>query len=67
MLGTKQHGLTPLRVADPLVDAAVLEEARRDAQRLVVDDPGLSKPEHERLRRMVLVRYGQVLDLGIVG
>ncbi len=54
-------------MADPLVDAAVLEEARYDAQRLVADDPGLAKPEHERLRRMVLVRYGQVLDLGNVG
>ena len=51
LLGTKQHGLPPLRVADPRTDAAVLEEARRDAQQLVADDPGLSKPEHERLRR----------------
>ncbi len=32
LLGTKQHGLPPLRVADPRADAAVLEEARRDAQ-----------------------------------
>jgi len=67
LLGTRQHGLAPLRIADPLTDAAVLEEARRDAQRLVADDPGLSKPDHARLRRMVLVRYGQVLDLGDVG
>ena len=67
LLGTRQHGLPPLRVADPLLDAAVLEEARRDAQQLAALDPGLAKPEHERLRRMVLVRYGQVLDLGVVG
>ncbi|HVU90133.1 MAG TPA: ATP-dependent DNA helicase RecG [Pirellulales bacterium] len=67
LLGTKQHGLPPLRVADPRTDAAVLEEARRDAQQLVAEDPGLSKAEHERLRRMVLVRYGQVLDLGNIG
>ncbi|MES1213610.1 MAG: ATP-dependent DNA helicase RecG, partial [Singulisphaera sp.] len=67
LLGTRQHGLPPLRVADPLADAAVLEEARRDAQQLVTADPGLARPEHERLRRMVLVRYGQVLDLGSVG
>jgi ATP-dependent DNA helicase RecG len=67
LLGTRQHGLPPLRIADPVADAAVLEEARRDAQQLVEGDPGLSKPEHERLRRMVLVRYGQVLELGDVG
>jgi ATP-dependent DNA helicase RecG len=67
LLGTRQHGLPPLRIADPVADAAVLEEARRDAQQLVEGDPGLAKPEHERLRRMVLVRYGQVLELGDVG
>ncbi|MBI2825276.1 MAG: ATP-dependent DNA helicase RecG [Planctomycetia bacterium] len=67
LLGTRQHGMPPLRIADPVADAAVLEEARRDAQQLVAADPGLAHPEHERLRRMVLVRYGQVLDLGDVG
>ena len=56
-----------MRIADPRADAAVLDEARRDAKELVAADPGLSKPEHERLRKMVLVRYGQVLDLGDVG
>ena len=67
LFGTRQHGLPPLRIADPLADAAVLEEARRDAQQLVANDPGLAKPEHERLRRMVLVRDGRVLELGDVG
>ncbi len=67
LLGTKQHGLPPLRIADLRRDVAVLEEARRDAQTLVASDPGLSHPENARLRRMALVRYGQVLDLGDVG
>ena len=67
LLGTKQHGFPPLRIADPVRDAAILDEARRDAQQLVALDPGLSLDQHERLRRMVLVRYGHVLDLGDVG
>jgi ATP-dependent DNA helicase RecG len=67
LLGTRQHGLPPLRIADLVGDAAVLEEARRDAQQLVGDDPGLAATEHERLRRMVLTRYGRVLELGDVG
>jgi hypothetical protein len=45
----------------------VLEEARRDAQAFVAADPGLAQPEHALLRRMVLNRYGQALDLGDVG
>lgn len=67
LLGTRQHGLPPLRIADLRRDGPLLDEARRDAQALVAADPGLQKEEHARLRRMALVRYGQVLDLGDVG
>jgi ATP-dependent DNA helicase RecG len=67
LLGTKQHGLPPLRIADLLRDAQVLEEARNDARQLVATDPQLGKPDHARLRRMALARYGNVLDLGHVG
>jgi len=67
LLGTKQHGLPPLRIADLARDAALVEQARTDAQTLVNQDPGLAKPEHERLRKQMLKRYGQVLELGDVG
>ena len=67
LLGTRQHGLPPLRIADLLRDAATVEEARQDARTLVESDPGLARPEHALLRRMALVRYGKSLDLGDVG
>jgi ATP-dependent DNA helicase RecG len=67
LLGTRQHGLPPLRIADLRRDLAVLEEARRDAQQFITADPGLARSEHALLRRMTLVRYGQSLDLGDVG
>jgi ATP-dependent DNA helicase RecG len=67
LLGTRQHGLPPFRMADLSRDSAVVKEAREDAQRLVATDPGLCQPEHDKLRRMVLARYGQALDLGDVG
>ena len=67
LFGTRQHGLPPFRVADLLRDTAVLDEARRDALALVAADPGLSQPEHARLRRQMLQRYGKVLELGDVG
>ncbi len=67
LLGTRQHGLPPLRIADLVRDAATVDEARRDARALVESDPGLSRPEHARLGRMALVRYGKSLDLGDVG
>ena len=67
LLGTKQHGLPPLRIADLLRDAATVEEAQRDARALVELDPGLARPEHALIRRMALTRYGKSLDLGDVG
>jgi ATP-dependent DNA helicase RecG len=67
LLGTRQHGLPPLRIADLARDTAVLEEARADARCLVADDPELARAEHAALRKMALVRYGKSLDLGDVG
>jgi ATP-dependent DNA helicase RecG len=67
IFGTKQHGLPPLRIADLSRDQPVLDEARRDAQAIVAADLGLSAEGHVRLRRMVLGRYGKVLELGDVG
>ena len=34
---------------------------------VVTSDPGLRWPEHERLRRQVLDRYGKTLDLASIG
>jgi ATP-dependent DNA helicase RecG len=67
LLGTRQHGLPPLRIADLVRDADVVELAREDARSLVATDPGLGEPRHALLRRMALVRYGKSLDLGDVG
>jgi ATP-dependent DNA helicase RecG len=67
LLGTRQHGLPPLRIADLSRDGALLDEARRDAQQLVATDAALSQPDYALLRQMVLRRYSRVLDLGDVG
>jgi ATP-dependent DNA helicase RecG len=67
LFGTQQHGLPPLRIADLTRDAAVVEEARQEAQRLVATDPELAAPRWARLRRQVFSRYGAALDLGDVG
>ncbi len=67
LFSTQQHGLPPLRIADLRHDRAVLEEAREKADRLFTQDPGLRAPEHARLRRQMLARYGQALELGDVG
>jgi len=67
LFGTQQHGLPPLRIADLRRDQAILEEARREADKLFAADPGLKQPDHQRLRRQMLIRYGNALDLSDVG
>ncbi len=67
LLGTRQHGLPPLRIADLCRDQTVLDEARRDAWELVLTGGFSERAEWERLRKMVLHRYGQALELADVG
>jgi ATP-dependent DNA helicase RecG len=67
LFGTQQHGLPPLRIADLRRDQAILEEARHEAKQLFAADPGLKNQDHTRLRRQMLVRYGNALDLSDVG
>jgi len=65
--GTRQSGLPEFRVADLLRDAALLEEARRDALAIVGADPELRAPEHRGLRQALLARWRGKLALASVG
>jgi ATP-dependent DNA helicase RecG len=67
LLGTKQIGLPPLRIADLVRDAEILKVARAIAQQLIERDPHLELPEHARLRKQVVQRHGAVAELGDVG
>lgn len=60
-LGVRQSGMPELRVAE-LGDAATLEKARTQAQRLFAQDPGLQQPEHTMLAEAVR-RFWSSLDL----
>jgi ATP-dependent DNA helicase RecG len=65
--GTRQSGLPEFRVADLLRDAALLEEARRDALAIVAADPELRAPEQRGLRAALLARWRGKLALASVG
>jgi len=67
LMGVRQHGLPSLRIAHLMRDAEILQQARGEAGRLVEADPDLSAGQYDRLRRMVLARYGQSLELGDAG
>jgi len=61
--GTRQHGLPELQVADLVEDFELLRLARRDATEIINEDPGLSAPHHQQLRREVLRAYQGKLEL----
>jgi len=65
--GTRQHGLGEFRFGSLVTDYEILKLARQDAFTLVAADAGLRRPEHAPLRRAVLERYGQTLELAEVG
>jgi ATP-dependent DNA helicase RecG len=67
LFSTQQHGMPPLRIADLVRDANLLERTREDARALIEKDPELKGAEFERLRNMVIVRYGPSLGLSDVG
>ena len=66
VLGTRQHGESPLRVADLSTDADLLEEAHAVAAQ-VIDAGSLSHADFAPLRRRVLQRFGRAFDLPQTG
>ena len=65
--GTRQSGLPEFRVADLLRDAAILDDARREATAIVAADPELRDPEHRGLREGMLARWRGKLRLASAG
>ncbi len=66
MLGTRQHGLPDLRVADLVNDGELLRMAQRDADEIARADPHLHSTDHAVLRSVMLDRYSDRLGwLGV--
>ncbi|MFK8112110.1 MAG: helicase-related protein, partial [Rubripirellula sp.] len=66
VLGRKQSGMPPMRIADLCRDVDILAAARSLAQEMIDEDPDLSADELTSLKAQVMRRYGKRLDLGDV-
>ncbi|MBI4550926.1 MAG: ATP-dependent DNA helicase RecG [Candidatus Latescibacteria bacterium] len=66
-LGTRQHGLPGLRIADIIRDHALLLTARREAFAVVERDGQLARPEHRAVREVLKRRYMDGVGLIEVG
>jgi len=67
LFGERQSGVPAFRVADPLRDELLNEQAREAADILLASDPELDRPEHAPLRRVLGERYARSLELFRVG
>lgn len=67
ILGTRQSGLPPMKLARIPEDLELLGLAKRDAKAMIGGDPELSRPEHEKLRKVLRVQYGPALGLVDIG
>jgi len=66
VLGIRQSGALPLRVADPVRDISILATARRMAFDLVRTGE-FDGPDYAALKRLVLDRFADVLELPRTG
>jgi ATP-dependent DNA helicase RecG len=65
--GIRQSGLPDLRVAHVVRDTPILIEARKEAFRIVQDDPELAHPDHQTLKDLFRQRWKDKMELATVG
>ncbi len=67
IFGIRQSGLPDFRVAQLVRDTPILIEARREAFRLVHEDPELAHPSHAGLKDVLIKRWKGRMDLANIG
>jgi len=66
LFSTRQHGLPDLKIANIIDDYDLLVMARKNAFRLVSQDPTLTEAEHTNIREALLTKFGDSLGLADV-
>lgn len=64
-LGSRQHGLPEMRLANIVSDTKILYAAQKQAEDILFADPELTLPEHRKLRQTVEKMFGRFGDVGI--
>ncbi len=66
-MGIRQSGFPDFRVGNLVRDAKILLQARREAFRLIEEDPLLDRASHSLLKDMVMKRWRGRLELATIG
>ncbi len=67
LVGTRQSGASALRIADLARDVELVAVAQRVARDLLEADPELLADDLQRLKRQVLSKHGEMLNVSDVG
>ncbi|MDD5255345.1 MAG: ATP-dependent DNA helicase RecG, partial [Candidatus Omnitrophica bacterium] len=65
--GSRQHGLTELKIGNPLTQLTLLKKAREEALGLVAKDPALSDKLNRHLKDELLRRFPGYEHLMVTG
>jgi ATP-dependent DNA helicase RecG len=65
--GRRQHGLTELKIGNPLTQLQLLKRAREEAIRLTESDQGLEARQHVLLKEKLIQRFPEYEKLMVVG
>jgi ATP-dependent DNA helicase RecG len=65
--GTRQAGMPDLKVANIAKDVKYLELARKEAFRVAEEDPTLSKPDHQALKKVLQEKWRENLEMMSIG
>ena len=61
-MGVRQSGEFSFQIGDIYTDAAVLQQAAREAERILAEDPDLAQEENEALRRYMEAAAENAVD-----
>ncbi len=65
--GKRQHGLSELRIANPLTQMQLLKHAREEAVCLIGKDPSLSRRQNMALKEKLLQRFPEYKEYASTG
>ena len=65
--GRRQHGLSELRIGNPLSQMQLLRKAREEALKLVEADPSLVNKQNAAIKEKLLERFPEYQELVVVG
>ena len=65
--GRRQHGLTEIKIANPLTQMHLLKSARESAIELLTKDPRLEDRQHLLLKERLVERFPEYEKLMVVG